>query len=1338
MNNKGSYDFEGKVLPENGGGSEMVTVAVNGDRGGRENKGAKYADTSGKDIKAKDKDEKDTDKEKEKKDANGPLVGFFEVFKFADCLDIVMMVIGMLAAIGHGSAFPLMIIVFGRMIDLFVDSGTQERIFDFLETQGFLDAVNLTKADVTANPSLLDPYSANVTSLLAESEADVAKALTNALLSTMQTYAIYFIGIGVGVLILGYGQVTCWMIASERQTHRIRKQCYSNILRQDVGWFDVQESGELNSRITNDISKIHDGIGDKVGMFLQWFCAFLAGVVIGFIYSWRLTLVILSVSPLLAGSAFIMNKLIAMASGAELKAYAQAGAVAEEVLGAIRTVVAFGGQNKECERYNNNLFKARDLGIRKSLINGAAMGIVWLIIFGTYALGFWYGGKLVQETDLTVGDVMICFFAVLIGAFSLGNAAPNLQSFAVARGAAYVIFELIKREPTIDTYSTSGEMLENLQGTIEFRNIHFRYPSRSEVKVLHGVTLEVRRGQTVALVGASGCGKSTMVQLIQRFYDAEQGQILIDGHDIKNVNLKSLRSHIGIVSQEPVLFGTTIAENIRYGRLDVTDKEIREAAAMANAHDFIEQLPDKYETLVGERGAQLSGGQKQRVAIARALVRDPKILLLDEATSALDTESEGVVQDALEKASHGRTTIVIAHRLSTIKTADKIAGFKDGLIVEQGTHEELMSKGGIYQQLVKQQTNITEDDLEVEEFVHKDLERQQSVVHSPLKTALSVDNTEKDEEKKKKEAANAGFIRILKFNAEEWLSIAVGGFASLLNGGVMPVFAVLFAEIIGVFAKEPKEQEDGIRFYSLLFMGLGIISFFTNFTASFLFGRAGEYLTLRLRSHSFKALLRQEIAFFDDHNNSVGALTTRLATDAAQVQGAAGPRLGMTLMSLSSILTGVIIAFIYSWKLTLVVLCFFPLLVIGGALQMKMLNGAAGKNKEALEAAGKIAVESIENIRTVASLTREDMFQAKFQQELGTPYREALKKAHLVGLGFSSSQAAIFFCYGASFWYGAYLIEQGEINFVDVFKAFSAVVFGGMAVGQASSFAPDAAKGQTSAVEIFKLLDREPTIDSESPEGEQPIDSAFSSRVQFSNVKFHYPTRPDVKVLQGLNLSIEPGQTVALVGSSGCGKSTTVQLIERFYDADDGQVIFGTYQTTDLNIQWLRSQIGIVSQEPVLFDRTIRENIAYGDNFRDVPDAEVIAAARKANIHEFIASLPEGYDTNAGEKGSQLSGGQKQRIAIARALVRNPRILLLDEATSALDTESEKVVQEALDKAREGRTCIVIAHRLSTIQNADKICVLRHGVVSEQGTHSELMKNQGFYYKLNMVQARKK
>uniref|UniRef100_A0A9J7YZT0 ATP-binding cassette, sub-family B (MDR/TAP), member 11a n=1 Tax=Cyprinus carpio carpio TaxID=630221 RepID=A0A9J7YZT0_CYPCA len=1044
----------------------------------------------------------------------------------------------------------------------------------------------------------------------------------------MTKFAIYYIGIGAGVLILSYFQIALWVSAAARQIQRIRKMYFRKIMCMEIGWFDCNSVGELNTRISDDINKINNAIADQVSIFIERISTFIFGFMVGFIGGWKLTLVVIAVSPLIGLAA------VARLTGHELTAYAKAGSVADEVLSSMRTVAAFGGEHKETERYS----------------------------------------------------------------------MPSLSA----------------NEPEIDCFSEEGHVLDKVKGDIEFHSVHFNYPSRPEVKILDDLNVVVKAGETTAFVGPSGSGKSTTIQLIQRFYDPKEGMVTVDGHDIRSLNIQWLRSLIGIVEQEPVLFATTIAENIRYGRAGVTMEEVIEAAKQANAYNFIMDLPQKFDTLVGEGGGQMSGGQKQRIAIARALVRNPRILLLDMATSALDNESEAVVQEALDKARQGRTTISIAHRLSTVHNADVIVGFEHGRTVERGTHRQLLDRKGVHFTLVTLQNQGKDTDMHLNTASH--MQCFQFLAKVPYLVL------QKSKRKDEEVIEPAPVARILKYNCPEWPYMLLGSLGAAINGSVNPIYALLFSEILGVRNTHEHEIHSDYCMYTLQICVVilqQINDTVICLSQGYSFAKSGELLTRRLRKVGFQAMLKQEIGWFDNPINSPGALTTRLATDASMVQGVSDKRYKQEDTIITKNVAKLKKAFISYEKM---VTCFLPLIGLSGVFQAKMLTGFANEDKNALEAAGQVSSEALSNIRTIAGLAKEKHFVSQYEEKLQAPYKRAKQKAHVYGICFAFAQCVIFMAFAASFRYGGYLVSNEGLPYMMVFRVISALVTSATALGRASSFTPDYAKAKIAAAQLFKLLDRVPKISLSKTEGHSWDD--FKGRIEFKGCRFTYPSRPDIQVLRGLEVSVHPGQTLAFVGSSGCGKSTSVQLLERFYDPDEGQVLIDGHPSASISVPFLRSHIGIVSQEPVLFDCSIAENIQYGDNSRTVSMEEIIEAAKKAYLHDFVMTLPDKYETQVGAQGSQLSRGQKQRIAIARAIVRNPKILLLDEATSALDTESEKVVQAALDEARQGRTCIVIAHRLSTIQTADIIAVMSQGVVIEKGTHEELMARKAAYYKL--------
>ncbi|XP_062136311.1 LOW QUALITY PROTEIN: multidrug resistance protein homolog 65 [Drosophila sulfurigaster albostrigata] len=1270
-------------------------------------------------------------------------ISFLQLFRFSTYLEIFWLFIGFIMCCIKAVTLPAVVIVYSEFTAMLVDRAKQFG----------------TSSTVHALPLL-----------------GGGKILTNAtreenndaLYDDSVSYGILLTIVSVIMFISGIFSVDIFNFIALRQVTRMRIKLFESVMRQDIGWHDLATKQNFAQSMTDDIEKIRDGISEKVGHFVYLIVGFIITVGISFGYGWKLTLAVSCYIPLVIVVNYYVAKIQGTLTAREQESYAGAGNLVEEILGAIRTVVSFGGEKQEVERYENFLVPARKASQWKGAFSGLSDAVLKSMLFLSCGGAFWYGANLIIDDrsvpaayqEYTPAILMIAFFGIIVGADNIARTAPFLESFATARGCAANLFKVIDLQSKIDPLSTDGKLLNyGLRGDVEFQDVFFRYPSRPEIIVHRGLNIKIRAGQTVALVGSSGCGKSTCIQLLQRFYDPVFGSVMLDDLDIRKYNIQWLRSNIAVVGQEPVLFMGTIAQNISYGKPNATQKEIEAAATQAGAHEFISHLPESYRTMIGEHGSQLSGGQKQRIAIARALIQNPKILLLDEATSALDYNSEKLVQQALDLASKGRTTIVVSHRLSAIRGADKIVFIHDGKVLEEGSHDDLMALEGAYYNMVRAGDINMPDDVEKDENIDEAKRKSLALYEKSFETSpLNFEKNQKNsvqfdeplvrslkESNKQQEAIAADkpkffstFARIVHLARPEWCYLILGVISSIAVGCLYPAFSIIFGEFYGALAELDEEVAlSRTAVLSWACLGIAALTALVCFLQTYLFNYAGVWLTTRMRALTFKSIVSQEIGFFDQEQNSVGALSARLSGEAAGVQGAIGYPLSGMIQALANFVSGVSVAMYYNWKLSLLCLANCPIIVGSVIVEAKMMSNALIREKQVLEEACRIATESVTNVRTIAGLRREADVIKQYTEEIQRVEILIRQKLRWRGVLNSTMQASAFFAYAVALCYGGVLVSWGEVPFQDIIKVSETLLYGSMMLAQSLAFTPAFTAALVAAHRLFQILDRKPRIHSPMGTIKNTLGKQLNlfEGVRYRDIKFRYPTRPDAKILNGLDLEVLQGQTVALVGHSGCGKSTCVQLLQRYYDPDEGTIHIDQDDIQqDLTLDGVRRKLGIVSQEPSLFERTIAENIAYGDNRRSVPMAEVIAAAKSANAHSFIISLPNGYDTRMGARGTQLSGGQKQRVAIARALVRNPKILLLDEATSALDLQSERLVQQALDSACSGRTCIVIAHRLSTVQNADVICVVQGGRVVEQGTHLQLISQGGIYAKLHKTQ----
>ncbi|GAB2286736.1 ABC transporter B member 20 [Dionaea muscipula] len=1113
----------------------------------------------------------------------------------------------------------------------------------------------------------------------------------------------------------------------------------------------------------------------------------------------------------------------------------------------VGTLYAYTNETLAKYSYATSLQATLKYGILISLVQGLGLGFTYGLAICSCALQLWVGIFLVTHGKAHGGEIIAALFAVILSGLGLNQAATNFYSFEQGRIAAYRLFEMISRSTS--NVNQEGNTLDSVQGNIEFRNVYFSYLSRPEIPILSGFYLSVPAKKAVALVGRNGSGKSSIIPLMERFYDPTLGEVLLDGENIKNLQLKWLRSQIGLVTQEPALLSLSIKENIGYGR-SATQDQIEEAAKIAHAHTFISSLENAYETQVGRAGLVLTEEQKIKISIARAVLSNPPILLLDEVTGGLDFEAERAVQAALDLLMLGRSTVIIARRLSLIRNADYIAVMEEGQLVEMGTHDELLNLNGLYAELLKCEEAAKlprrmpvrsykgtssfplDSDLSAKHSFQESTSpkmtkspslQRVSAVHafrgpdvsfnsldspkipSPPQEQLLENGAPLDEMEKEpsimrqdsfemrlpglrklevqvvsRQTSNASdpespvsplltsdpknershsqtfsrpdseygdmpvevkgtkctrnrrppFWRLFELSLAEWPYAVFGSTGAAIFGSFNPLLAYIIALIVTAYYRFDEghhHTRNKVNNWCLIIACMGIVTVVANFLQHFYFGIMGEKMTERVRRMMFSAMLRNEVGWFDDEENSADALSMRLANDATFVRAAFSNRLSIFIQDSAAVIVTILIGLLLQWRLALVALGTLPILSISAIAQKLWLAGFSRGIQEMHRKASMVLEDAVRNIYTVVAFCAGNKVMELYRLQLNRILKKSFLHGMAIGFGFGFSQFLLFACNAFLLWYTAICVKNRYMDLPTALKEYMVFSFATFALVEPFGLAPYILKRRESLISVFEIIDRVPKIDPDDSSALKPP-NVYGS-LEFKNVDFCYPTRPEVLVLSNFSLKVNGGQTVAVVGVSGSGKSTIISLIERFYDPVAGCIFLDGRDLKQYNLRWLRSHLGLVQQEPVIFSTTIKENIIYARH--NASEAEVKEAARIANAHHFISSLPHGYETHVGMRGVDLTPGQKQRIAIARVVLKNAPILLLDEASSAIESESSRVVQEALDTLILGnKTTIIIAHRAAMMRHVDNIVVLNGGRIVEEGSHDNLVAKNGLYVRL--------
>ena len=1144
----------------------------------------------------------------------------------------------------------------------------------------------------------------------------------------------------------------------------LRNAIYERLQRLDFAGHDQLQTGQMVSRASSDLGLLQ-GLLSFLPIMLGNIVMLVLSLVIMVILSPPLTLVMLVATPaLLIVSLKLRTTVFPATWDAQQRAGEVAGVVDEAVTG-VRVVKGFGQEERELRHLaaaSQDLFASRSRLVRlQARFTPALAAIPAMAQVAVLAFGGW----LAIEGHLTLGT-FLAFSSYLVQLVAPVRMLSTL--FAVgqqARAGAERILDVLDANASVQEKPDAIE-LPPARGDVHFDDVTFGY-ARSR-PVLDHFDLHVRAGEIVALVGASGSGKSTVTALLPRFYDIASGRITVDGLDVRDLSLDSLRRQVGIVFEEAFLFSDSVRSNIAYARPEATDVEVMAAARAAGADRFIAELPDGYDTEVGERGLTLSGGQRQRIALARAIITDPRILVLDDATSAVDATTEEAIHDTLRELMVDRTTILIAHRRSTLRLAQRIIVIEDGRAVAEGTHEQLLVASPAYVALLAGSSDEFEGDDAVAavQAVDAALGVTPSAWAAPfddgsapvatasvsaaarfgpgagrgvgggpmggmalaatpeLLAALDrLPPADDDPDVDVVEAAKAtpGRFRVLQF-VRPWRRMLIFGFVLVALDAVLTLLGPLLVRR-GIDQGVNVDDTTALWVASALFLAAVLTDWVVTRAYTLVTGRTAERMLFALRVKIFAHLQRLSLGYYD--RELAGRIMTRMTTDVEALSQLIQTGLINAVVGGLTCIGVFVFLVILSPPLALAAATVLPPLALATWWYRRRSSVAYGRARESIATVNANLQESLSGVRVTQAYVREGRNIESFRDVNRQYLHDRLGAQKLIALYFPFVLFLADIGAVVVLGTGSYLVTQGTVT-TGVVIAFLLYLDQFFSPIQQLSQVLDTWQQAAASVQKIEELLVTPTG---TPEADDPIvPGRLRGAVRFEGVRFRYPNTAGDEALAGVDIEVAPGETVALVGETGAGKSTIVKLVARFYDPTAGAVSIDGIDLRALDLGAFRRQLGVVPQEAFLFTGTIRDNIAYGRP--EATDAQVEAAARAVGAHDFVASLSGGYRATVSERGRSLSAGQRQLIALARAQLVDPAVLLLDEATSQLDLASEARVQHAMSTVAAGRTTILVAHRLPTARTADRILVIDRGLIVEQGTHDELLALDGRYREL--------